>query len=1433
MVQVPSNLIPTRVTELPEPPSYDGQGLLLYTYNGTSYKITAQQLVAGVQGVTSVNASGGVTGMSFSGGPVTSVGVLTLAGVLNLSSGGTGGVDAPGARANLDAAQRGANIDITSLGGVTGGISSPDFVQLDIAAAASIALGKLRWNADTNTVAFGIIDGTQEVNIGQQLYAYVHNADSVSITRGQAVYLYQATGNRASVKLASNTGDPTSAKTLGLVAQTIGAGQNGFVITQGVLDKIDTSAFAEGDTLYLGSTAGALTATKPVAPNHLVYIGVVERANAGNGQIYVRPQNGYELDELHDVRITAKADGDLLQYYSAGPYWRNVSPTSVSVGSATTATTATNLAGGAANRIAYQTAANTTDFLIAPTTASTYLTWNGTSFAWAGVGGGGTVTSVAVSSTDLTVSGSPITSSGTISLALNTVPVSKGGTGQTTAQAAINALAGATTSGQYLRGNGTNVVMSAIQAADVPTLNQNTTGTASNVTGTVAIANGGTGATTKAAGYNALTPITTLGDIVYGDGANSATRLAGNTTSNKRFLTQTGTGAVSAAPGWNAIVDGDIPSALTGKTYNGLNLTANATGFQVAGGTTAKTLVVQNNLTLAGTDGSTLNIGAGGTLGTAAFTASTAYQPIDADLTAIAALTGTSGFLKTNGAGTWSVDTSTYLTGNQNITISGDASGSGTTSIALTLATVTAAKGGTGQTSYATGDLLYASGASALAKLAGNTTTTRQFLRQTGTGSVSAAPAWDTVTKTDVGLANVENTALSTWAGSANLTTLGTIATGTWSASTIAIARGGTGATTAVAAFDALSPATTLGDLIYSDGTDNVRLAGNTAAARRFLRQTGTGTVSAAPAWDALLDADVPSALTGKTYNGLSLTAAATGFTVAGGTTSKTLTISNTLTLAGTDGTTITLPATTGTVALNNQTFFLGTSSVAINRASGAISLTGVSIDGSAGSATTATTATNLAGGAADRIAYQTAANTTGFLAAPTTASTYLSWNGTSFAWVGIGGGGTVTSVAVSSTDLTVSGSPITASGTITLSLNTVPVSKGGTGATTLTGVVKGNGTSAFTAGSVNLASEVTGTLPVANGGTGQTTAQAAINALAGATTSGQYLRGNGTNVVMSAIQASDVPTLNQNTTGTASNVTGTVAIANGGTGATTQQAALNAIAGATTSGQFLRGNGTNVAMAAIQASDVPTLNQNTTGTASNVTGTVAIANGGTGQTTKTAAFNALSPLTALGDLIYSDGTDNVRLPGNIDSSRRFLTQTGTGTVSAAPGWNAIVDGDIPSALTGKTYNGLSLTANATGFQLAGGTTSKTLTVQNSLTLAGTDGTTITLPATTGTLALNNQTFFIGTTSVAINRASASLSLTGVNIDGSAGSATTATNANNTAVTDDTTTAATVYPTWVTANSGNLPQKVTSTKFTFNPSTGIINATGGICGGTF
>jgi hypothetical protein len=167
-----------------------------------------------------------------------------------------------------------------------------------------------------------IYDGTNFQCIGvapNQLFAYVTNDDSVTINKGQPVYAFGAAGNRMSVKLANNTSDSTSAQTVGVVfSSSIAPNQRGFIITQGVINGLNTAAYSPGDQLYLGPTAGSLTNVKPYAPNHLVYIGIVERANAGNGQIYIKPQNGYELDELHDIDLKSvgniPGNNDVLTY---------------------------------------------------------------------------------------------------------------------------------------------------------------------------------------------------------------------------------------------------------------------------------------------------------------------------------------------------------------------------------------------------------------------------------------------------------------------------------------------------------------------------------------------------------------------------------------------------------------------------------------------------------------------------------------------------------------------------------------------------------------------------------------------------------------------------------------------------------------------------------------------------------------------------------------------------------------------------------------------------------------------------------------------------------------------------------------------------------------------------------------------------------------
>lgn len=166
------------------------------------------------------------------------------------------------------------------------------------------------------------------------ILAYVTNADSVTITKGQPVYAFGGTGDRMTVKRANNTTDATSAQTVGLVFSTsIGANQKGFIMLQGLLDGLSTlptSTWADGDPVFLGATAGSITNVKPYAPNHLVYLGVVTTASPGAaGRMYVKVQNGYELDELHDVQAQSPTNRDVLYYDGTVTQWKTASVATV------------------------------------------------------------------------------------------------------------------------------------------------------------------------------------------------------------------------------------------------------------------------------------------------------------------------------------------------------------------------------------------------------------------------------------------------------------------------------------------------------------------------------------------------------------------------------------------------------------------------------------------------------------------------------------------------------------------------------------------------------------------------------------------------------------------------------------------------------------------------------------------------------------------------------------------------------------------------------------------------------------------------------------------------------------------------------------------------------------------------------------------------
>lgn len=200
-------------------------------------------------------------------------------------------------------------------------ISSPDWIQFDTSVGSpSSTEGKLQWDSDFGTLSFGLEGNNSIHQIGINQFAYCYNADSVTLTKGTPVYIFGGQGSQVSIKRALNTSDATSAVTLGLVSESIASGASGYVCTYGVLQGVDTTAYNEGDLLYLGSTAGTLTTTKPSAPNHYVFVGIVIKDDVG-GEIWIRPQNGYELDEIHNVSAGSPSSGDFLKYN--GTLWVN------------------------------------------------------------------------------------------------------------------------------------------------------------------------------------------------------------------------------------------------------------------------------------------------------------------------------------------------------------------------------------------------------------------------------------------------------------------------------------------------------------------------------------------------------------------------------------------------------------------------------------------------------------------------------------------------------------------------------------------------------------------------------------------------------------------------------------------------------------------------------------------------------------------------------------------------------------------------------------------------------------------------------------------------------------------------------------------------------------------------------------------------------
>ena len=446
---------------------------------------------------------------------------------------------------------------------------------------------------------------------------------------------------------------------------------------------------------------------------------------------------------------------------------------------------------------------------------------------WAAVAGTGTVTSVAIASTPLSVSGSPITGAGTITLGINAGVVTLAMMadiatarfiGRNTASTGVPESLDMTTARTMLSIN--NVENTALStwsgSVNLTTLGTITTGTWQSTA--VGVLYGGTGATTALAGFNTLSPLTQKGDVLTRDSSNNI-RVAVGT--NGQVLTANS--AVTAGIEWTTLTGTGTVTSVAMTVPSILSVAGSPITIS---GTLAVTLATQTANT----------VFAGATSGGAATPAFRAL--VAADIPSLDASKITTGLLG-------------------------------------------ASLGGTGLGTIALGDTLYGAGGNLWAILGGNITTTRRFLSQTGTGSVSAAPAWSIIAASDIGsgaaLTKVDSTNVTLTLGGSPTTALlaATSLTLGWTGQ-LAINRGGTGQATKAAAFDALAPTSALGDMIYRTGSTNSYLTGNTAANKKFLSMTGTGAAAAAPSWSFVAWTDLSGTLQ-VTAGGTGQTAVALG----------------------------------------------------------------------------------------------------------------------------------------------------------------------------------------------------------------------------------------------------------------------------------------------------------------------------------------------------------------------------------------------------------------------------------------------------------------------------------------------------------------------------------------------------------------------------
>jgi hypothetical protein len=224
---------------------------------------------------------------------------------------------------------------------------------------------RVQWNQDDGTMDVGLYGGSV-LQVGQELMFYAKNTSGSTIANGTPVMFTGTVGasGKLTFGLAVADGSVSADYMMGVATQDIANNAFGYVTNFGLVRGFNTTGstygetWVDGDLLYFGATTpGTWTKVQPIAPRINVPVAVVVNAGSGgSGSIFVRMTVAESLARLQDVYISGLEDGDLLQYDSAQQRWENVPASTLSVG------TATNLSGGVAGSVPYQSAPGITAF---------------------------------------------------------------------------------------------------------------------------------------------------------------------------------------------------------------------------------------------------------------------------------------------------------------------------------------------------------------------------------------------------------------------------------------------------------------------------------------------------------------------------------------------------------------------------------------------------------------------------------------------------------------------------------------------------------------------------------------------------------------------------------------------------------------------------------------------------------------------------------------------------------------------------------------------------------------------------------------------------------------------------------------------------------------------------------------------------------------